>query len=473
MSVLLLYLFRDVGFHEGHYQPGCRSSPAGNHSVVLLQDAHTDGSVSEGGEEKRSPGAQTSVSVCFPQQHQVKEQQCSEDKEEDQVIYVLPRSDRQALVLQNITSSYDEKIVLWKPDSPEHIEKNKEVHFYVNASVIDEVKTKLKESAIMYTVMVENTQDLIDQQTFNNTSVQRSTASYYEQYHSLEDIYFWMEQMVESHPDMLEKISIGNSFEKRPLYVLKMTGKEKNATNAIWIDCGIHAREWISPAFCLWFVGHAVQFYGADEYMTKLLKYIDFYVLPVMNVDGYDYTWTTNRMWRKNRSKHANNKCHGTDLNRNFDAGWCGPGASTNPCFDTYCGPFPESEPEVAAVARFIRQHNSTIKGYITMHSYSQMVLFPYSYTTDKSKDHEELERIATLKLIKENDRAKVTLQNVEGKYIFSVPAEAEEWKHMTQRSRRIRRTYGFLLPPRLIKPTCSEALTGVKIISAHIVKNT
>ncbi|XP_066449361.1 carboxypeptidase B2 [Eleutherodactylus coqui] len=399
---------------------------------------------------------------------------------QDQVIYVLPRSDRQALVLQNITSSYDEKIVLWKPDSPEHIEKNKEVHFYVNASVIDEVKTKLKESAITYTVMVENTQDLIDQQTFNNTSVQRSTASYYEQYHSLEDIYFWMEQMVESHPDMLEKISIGNSFEKRPLYVLKMTGKEKNATNAIWIDCGIHAREWISPAFCLWFVGHAVQFYGADEYMTKLLKYIDFYVLPVMNVDGYDYTWTTNRMWRKNRSKHANNKCHGTDLNRNFDAGWCGPGASTNPCFDTYCGPFPESEPEVAAVARFIRQHNSTIKGYITMHSYSQMVLFPYSYTTDKSKDHEELSQLA--KKVADGIRLKNRSKYVIGAgadTIYLAPGGSDDWaydlgiKYSFTFELRDKGTYGFLLPPRLIKPTCSEALTGVKIISAHIVKNT
>lgn len=28
-------------------------------------------------------------------------------------------------------------------------------------------------------------------------------------------------------------------------------GEEKKA---IWVDCGIHAREWISPAFCQWFV---------------------------------------------------------------------------------------------------------------------------------------------------------------------------------------------------------------------------
>ncbi|XP_066445552.1 fibroblast growth factor 18 isoform X2 [Eleutherodactylus coqui] len=46
-------------------------------------------------------------------------------------------------------------------------------------------------------------------------------------------------------------------------------------------------------------------------------------------------------------------------------------------------------------------------------------------------------ERIATLKLIKEDE---VTLQNVERKEVFSAPAEAEEWKHGIQRSRRIKR---------------------------------
>ncbi|XP_069826250.1 carboxypeptidase B2 isoform X1 [Dendropsophus ebraccatus] len=398
---------------------------------------------------------------------------------QDQVLYVLPRSDRQALLLQNITSSFDEMIVLWKPDSPEHIEKNKEVHFYVNASLVDEVKTKLKEAAISYTILVENTQSLIDQQTYNDTSGQRSSASYYEQYHALDDIYHWIEQMVESHPDMLEKIYIGSSFEKRPLYVLKMTGKEKTATTAIWIDCGIHAREWISPAFCLWFVGHAVGFYDADEYMKNLLKYTDFYILPVMNVDGYHYTWTTNRMWRKNRSKHPNNQCYGTDLNRNFDAGWCGLGASSNPCQDTYCGPFPESEPEVAAVANFIRQHKDTIKGYITIHSYSQMVLFPYSYKREKSKDHDELLRIANK--VADQIRSKSRSRYVSGPgadTIYLAPGGSDDWaydlgiKYSFTIELRDKGTYGFLLPPNLIRPTCTEALTGIKIISAHIVKN-
>lgn len=55
-------------------------------------------------------------------------------------------------------------------------------------------------------------------------------------------------------------------------------------------------------------------------------------------------------------------------------------GASFHPCDDTYCGPYPESEPEVKAVAKFLRKHKKRIKAYISIHAYAQMLLYPYSY---------------------------------------------------------------------------------------------
>ncbi|OCT92721.1 carboxypeptidase B2 [Xenopus laevis] len=399
-------------------------------------------------------------------------------EDSDQVLYVLPRTDQQAEVLKNITSQPE--VVLWKPDSYEHIMKNKEVHFYVNVSFVDTVKAQLNQSSIMYTVLVKDAQELIEQQTFNDTSNQRSSKSFYEQYHTLDDIYYWTEQIVEKHSDMLQRINIGYSFENRPLYVLKVSGKEKTAKHAVWIDCGIHAREWISPAFCLWFVGHAVEYYGVDLSMTKLLHYLDFYILPVMNVDGYHFSWSTkNRMWRKNRSKYTTSNCIGTDLNRNFDAGWCGPGASSDPCQEIYCGPYPESEPEVAAVVNFIKKHKDVVKGYITVHSYSQMVLFPYSYTNEKSKDHDEL--LLLSKKVAEGIRSTSRNKYIYGpgaETIYLAPGGSDDWaydlgiKYSFTFELRDKGAYGFLLPPQLIKPTCSEAITAVKIVAAHIVKN-
>lgn len=51
-----------------------------------------------------------------------------------------------------------------------------------------------------------------------------------------------------------------------------------------------------------------------------------------------------------------------------------------HPCDDTYCGPFPESEPEVKAVANFLRKHKKHIRAYLSFHAYAQMLLYPYSY---------------------------------------------------------------------------------------------
>lgn len=125
-------------------------------------------------------------------------------------------------------------------------------------------------------------------------------------------------------------------------------------------------------------------------------------------------------MWRKTRSSNAGTSCMGTDPNRNFDAGWCSTskalrlstfflfpiakdwtstvnllpaaiGASSNPCSDTYCGASPESEIEAKNVANFIRKNKASIKAYITVHSYSQLLLFPYSYQYGLAAHHSEL----------------------------------------------------------------------------------
>lgn len=66
-------------------------------------------------------------------------------------------------------------------------------------------------------------------------------------------------------------------------------------------------------------------------------------------------------------------------------------GASDEPCNEIYCGAFPESEPESQAVADFLRRHKDSIQLYFTIHSYSQMLLFPYSCTLDEAENHKEM----------------------------------------------------------------------------------
>ncbi|XP_047612284.1 carboxypeptidase B2 [Phacochoerus africanus] len=396
-----------------------------------------------------------------------------------QVLSALPRTSRQVQILQNLTTTYE--IVLWQPVTADVIEKKKEVHFFVNASDVSAVKTHLNESGIPSSVLLENVEDLIQQQTSNDTVSPRASSSYYEHYHSLDEIYSWIEVITERHPDMIEKIHIGSSYEKRPLYVLKVSTKEQKAKTAIWIDCGIHAREWISPAFCLWFIGHATHFYGTEKHYTSLLRHVDFYVMPVVNVDGYDYTWRKNRMWRKNRSFHENNPCIGTDLNRNFASKhWCEEGASSFSCSETYCGPYPESEPEVKAVADFLRRNINHMKAYISMHSYSQKIVFPYSYNRSKTKDHEELSLLAS-EAVHAIEKTSKNIRYTHGsgsESLYLAPGGSDDWiydlgiKYSFTIELRDTGRFGFLLPARYIKPTCREAFAAVSKIAWHVIRN-
>ncbi|XP_014924403.1 carboxypeptidase B2 [Acinonyx jubatus] len=396
-----------------------------------------------------------------------------------QVLSAFPRTSRQVQIVQNLTTTYE--IVLWQPVTAEFIEKKKEVHFFVNASDVSNVKANLHDNAILFSILVEEVADLIQQQTANDTVSPRTSSSYYEQYHSLNEIYSWIEVIAEKYPDMVEKIHIGSSYEKYPLYVLKVSRKEQRAKNAIWIDCGIHAREWISPAFCLWFIGYVTQFYGKETLYTSLLTQMDFYVMPVVNVDGYDFTWKKNRMWRKNRSFHENNRCIGTDLNRNFASKhWCEEGASSFSCSETYCGPYPESEPEVKAMANFLRKNINHIKAYISMHSYSQKIVFPYSYNRSKTKDHEELSLVASeaVRAIENTNRNTRYTHGSGSESLYLAPGGSDDWiydlgiKYSFTIELRDKGKYGFLLPERYIKPTCTEALAAVSKIAGHVIKN-
>ena len=58
----------------------------------------------------------------------------------------------------------------------------------------------------------------------------------------------------------------------------------------MWIDGGIHAREWISPATAMYIAHELILGYENDATVAKLMDHIDFYILPVMNPDGYEYS---------------------------------------------------------------------------------------------------------------------------------------------------------------------------------------
>ena len=84
---------------------------------------------------------------------------------------------------------------------------------------------------------------------------------------------------------------------------------------AMWIDSGIHAREWISPAVGTWMLNELLE--NAVNHPDLLTK-LDWYFLPSHNPDGYHKTREEDRMWRKTTSWHEGDECQGTDANRDI-----------------------------------------------------------------------------------------------------------------------------------------------------------
>ena len=69
-----------------------------------------------------------------------------------------------------------------------------------------------------------------------------------------------------------------------------------------------------------------------------------------------------------------------------------GPGASRNPCSDSYHGPSAHSEIEVKNVVNLIKSHGN-FKSFISVHAYSQLLMYPYGYSCKSVPDQPELVR--------------------------------------------------------------------------------
>ncbi|NXC34851.1 CBPA1 Carboxypeptidase, partial [Campylorhamphus procurvoides] len=340
------------------------------------------------------------------------------------------------------------------------------------------LKAHLEARGVPYSIMIEDVQALLDEEQREMLRSSRhlplSTSTFnYEAYHTLDEIYAFMDMLVAENPNLVSKLEIGRSTEDRPLYVLKFsTGGTKRP--AVWIDTGIHSREWVTQASGVWFAKKIVDDHTNKEGVASILDTMDIFLEIVTNPDGFAYTHSKNRMWRKTRSKHSGSLCVGVDPNRNWDAAFGDAGASPNPCSETYHGPYANSEPEVKSIVDFVKDHGN-IKAFISIHSYSQLLLYPYGHTRTPAVDHEELHEVSA--------KAVAALSSLYGTQytygsiittIYQASGNTIDWtydngiKYSFTFELRDTGRFGFLLPAKQILPTAQETWLALKVIMEH-----
>ncbi|KAI5638987.1 zinc carboxypeptidase domain-containing protein [Phthorimaea operculella] len=264
-----------------------------------------------------------------------------------------------------------EGVVLVKPEQHDnfiHILEELQISYKIHK---DDVKKALDQD-----------DEIIERRRMETLARNGGRAFPYDNYQPLEVIYDYVDDIAKRFPDTVTLVEPAKSFEGRPIKYLKIstTNFEDESKPIIFIDAGIHAREWITIPTATWAI------HKLTENITEpdLLERFDWIIMPVVNPDGYAFTFTpNNRFWRKTRStdQHPLSVMFpGVDGNRNFDFFWNTVGISNNPSSDIYAGGAPFSEIETRVVRDALHENLHRIALYITMHSYGSMILYGWGH---------------------------------------------------------------------------------------------
>ncbi|KAJ3514780.1 hypothetical protein NLJ89_g2182 [Agrocybe chaxingu] len=311
-----------------------------------------------------------------------------------------------------------------------------------------------------------------------------ANQAWFNAYHSYADHLTFLDDLVATFPNNAKIVSSGTSVGGRDIKGINIFGSSGSGTRPAIIWHGtVHAREWITTMTTEYLAYTLLNNYANSTEVKSYVDKYDFYIFPVVNPDGFVYTQTTTRLWRKNRqAPPSGSACYGRDINRNWNVAWSQTnGASTSPCSETFKGLAPLDARETQNLADFINaKANSAVgaKMFLDWHSYSQLFMYPYGYSCTKlSTDNTEFGQLAsgfTTAL-----RAVYGTRFTSGPIcttIYAATGSSVDYAYDVSRVKysftaelRDTGSNGFVLPANQIRPSGEEVWAGVKSLLANM----
>lgn len=344
---------------------------------------------------------------------------------------------------------------------------------------------------LKHEIRADDAQRVVDEATrLNDEARAQRGASFFDAFRTWQEINTLIDQLDTLPGVPASQVSVfvvGQTIEGRTVRGLTITAPPVPGAPpkpVFLITACQHAREWVAPMTAMWIADTLARQYGSNPTVTQLLDNVEFRIVPVVNADGYVYTFPVaqggadNRYWRKNRRN--NGASFGVDLNRNWSVGWGGSGSSGSASSETYRGPAAFSEPETANLRSLIVGPPGlpTLKAHIDLHTYGQYILGPWGYTTTPPPRSAELNALTAAQ-----DAAVEALNGSDyiagpgSTALYLAAGVAPDWSFgergalaWTYELRPISSGLaGFSPPPTEIIPAAQEAFEGIKVLGAHI----
>ncbi|CAF4264666.1 unnamed protein product [Rotaria sp. Silwood2] len=371
------------------------------------------------------------------------------------VVSVIPSEEKHYKLLLDLENQHE--IDIWN-----ELRRNGSVHIMFDQQKQSQFMPLFHSLNMKPTLLINDVQKVLEneEQTLQAHARSGVPRGIQDTFHNYEQLTAWLKEITNAHSQLATLVSIGKTYENRDIWLIKLTANSGAAKKKGFMDFGIHAREWISPATGAYIINELLTKYATGGDAKTILDTWELHIVPVLNPDGYAYSHSKDRMWRKNR-RPISGTCVGTDLNRNFGYKWNTGGSSSNGCQDTYHGGAPMSENEAKALQSYMTgKHWDT---YLTFHSYGQWWFTNWGYTVADPPNYallKEKANIGAAAIKSVNGRSYTVGSSAQILYIAS--GGSEDW---TAGTLGIFYSYCLELPPTggtgFIAPTSEIKKTG------------
>ena len=231
----------------------------------------------------------------------------------------------------------------------------------IEARVSPEQRSKLDASGLKYTVHIE------DLQAHINEMYADRGGGFLDTYRSYNEHMTFLSDLAAQYPTLAQTIDLGQSVEGRTLRAIRITGPGTGKVGLLYHGAQ-HGNEGQGAMLVAYTANHLLTNYATDPEIQWLVDNVEWYLLPIMNPDGYEIYGRFN----------ANE----VDLNRN----WGGPGSGEDPAGTG--GPYPFSEPETTALRDFLLAHPN-VRLHLDLHATASWFMWPWGHKWEHTRHHE------------------------------------------------------------------------------------